>query len=254
MNSVFMTYNEFLKQDPKFFPPNSDFSILACPENPETWVLMRKLYKECLEDVLSQGGNLNVIELDNESMYRSSSEANIRMFRSYLTKRYGTIEKLNAVWGGNRRTFDSIEAPVMTRADARKNGIAPVIDWIKFQQMRYVQVIRQKRRMIEELLKGRKVLFSIQPFATLSGGEDRHSYALRGCDYEAMPELVDILSSERLFTPWRDGASPEEMPAMIGNAGYLFTEMMRCVSENRLPVLNTEGAMTKYGSRKTASE
>ena len=68
MNSVFMTYNEFLKQDPKFFPPNSDFSILACPENPETWVLMRKLYKECLEDVLSQGGNLNVIELDNESM------------------------------------------------------------------------------------------------------------------------------------------------------------------------------------------
>ena len=254
MNSVFMTYNEFLKQDRRFFPAHSAFSILACPENPDTWVLMRKLYKECLEDVLRQGGNLNVIELDNESMYRSGSEANIRMFRKYLKKQYSSIEQLNAVWGRSRASFDSIVPPVMTRADARKNGIAPVVDWIKFQQMRYVQVIRRKRAMIEELLNGRKVLFSIQPFATLSGGEDRHSYALRGCDYEAMPELVDILSSERLFTPWRDGASPEEMPAMIGNAGYLFTEMMRCVSENRLPVLNTEGAMTKYGSRKTAAE
>ena len=254
MNSVFMTYNEFLKKDPAFFPEHSDFSILACPENPDTWVLMRKLYKECLDDVLQQGGNLNVIELDNESMYRSCSEANIRMFREYLKKQYSSIEQLNASWGGSRTSFDSIVPPVMTRADARKNGIAPVIDWIKFQQMRYVQVIRQKRALIENLLNGRKVLFSIQPFATLSGGEDRHSYALRGCDYEAMPELVDILSSERLFTPWRDGASPEEMPAMIGNAGYLFTEMMRCVSEHKLPVLNTEGAMTKYGSRKTAAE
>ncbi len=254
MNSVFMTYNEFLKKDPAFFPAHSDFSILACPENPQTWNLMRKLYKECLDDVLLQGGNLNVIELDNESMYRSSSEANIRMFRKYLEKRYISIGQLNAVWGGNSTSFHSIIPPVMTRIDARKNGIAPVIDWIKFQQMRYVQVIRQKRAMIEELLNGRKVLFSIQPFATLSGGEDRHSYALRGCDYEAMPELVDILSSERLFTPWRDGSSPEEMPAMIGNAGYLFTEMMRCISENKLPVLNTEGAMTKYGSRKSAAE
>lgn len=251
LNAVFMTYNEFLRKE--LFPPDSNYSFLACPEKEDTWKIMRKLYREAFEDILPQG-NLNVVELDNESLYISYSEENIRNFRSWLEKRYGAIAALNSRWNKNYGSFAEIQPPRLREKDAVQNGLAPVVDWIKFQQETYTAAVARKRRMIEELLAPRKVLFSIQPFATLSGGEHRHSYAMRGCDYEAMPELADILSSERLFTPWQNGASPEEVSAMIGNAGYLFTEMMRCISNGKLPIVNTEGAMTKYGSKKTADE
>ncbi|MDD3153720.1 MAG: beta-galactosidase, partial [Victivallaceae bacterium] len=256
LNAVFFSYNEFIRKPGSLLMPgNSNYSLVGCPEKEETWKIAEKLYQEAFDDLAEAEGNLNVIELDNESLYLSYSEENRRDFRIWLAKKYRTIEALRTRWGIKKyQSFDEIEPPALRRTEAVKHGIAPIVDWLKFQRERYSAVMLRKRKMIESMLPGRKMLFSIQPFATLSGGEHRHSYAMRGCDYERMPEVAEVLASERLFTPLRAGVSPEEMPLIIGNPGYLFTEMMRSVSENRLPIVNTEGAMVKYGEKKTAAE
>lgn len=256
MNAVFFTYNEFFREvqgvDVKH---GSNFSLFACPEEPSTWWAMEKLYRECLDDTLGQGANIQLVELDNESLYISYSPTNRVAFPRWLQAKYGTVAALNARWGRAHRSFAEIEPPRLDAQSAVAVGLAPSVDWIKFQQEQYTSAIARKREMVERLLGTNRVLFSIQPFATVSGGDHRHSYATRGCDLEAVARLVDVLSTERIFTPWTDVSSPEAMPLAIGNAGYMFTALLSSIAEKgRQPLVNTEGAMVKYGGKKTADE
>lgn len=256
MNAVFFTYNTFLRDvqgiDVKH---GSNYSLLGCPEEPSTWEAMERLYRECLDDTLGVGANLQLIELDNESLYISYSPTNRVAFPRWLKTKYGSIDALNARWRKAYRTFGEIEPPPLTAKATFANGLAPSVDWIKFQQSQYTAAIARKREMIERLLGTNRVLFSIQPFATVSGGDHRHSYATRGCDLEAVAAYADVLSTERIFTPWVDVSSPEAMPLAIGNAGYMFTALLSSLAEKGgQPLVNTEGAMVKYGGKKTADE
>lgn len=256
MNAVFFSYNGFMRGVQGIdIPQGSNFSILGCPEEPSTWEAMEQLYRECIADTLGVGANLQLVELDNESLYISYSPTNRVEFPKWLKAKYGTLEALNARWRKSYSSFDEIKLPALTAKATVANGLAPSVDWIKFQQERYTDAIVRKREMIERLLGTNRVLFTIQPFATVSGGDHRHSYATRGCDLEAVAAHVDVLATERIFTPWQDVSSPEAMPVAIGNAGYMFTALLSSLAEKgRQPLVNTEGAMVKYGSKKTADE
>jgi len=256
MNSVFFTYNTYMRDIQDFREKNGDnCSVLACPEEPDTWEAMEQLYGRMIADTVGAGANVRFVELDNESLYSSHSPSNCVAFRTWLARRYGSVDALNRRWGKTLTGFDAIEPPKLEAKTALRDGLPPTIDWIKFQQDRYTEVIARKKAMIARLMGTNEVYYTIQPFATVSGGDHRHSYAMRGCCYEAVADLVDVLSSERLFTPFQDVQSPEQMPVAVGNTGYIFSALLASIGEKRAqPVVNTEGAMVKYGGKKTADE
>ncbi|HBE01589.1 MAG TPA: hypothetical protein DC049_03825, partial [Spirochaetia bacterium] len=100
------------------------------PSFPKSMELYKTMYYEGTKFIIDNGGNPFVYELANEAFYNSFSSENLKIFRDYLEKKYGTIEKANKAWAAS---YSSFTEPVLNMEKILDQQRGLWYDWMYFQ-------------------------------------------------------------------------------------------------------------------------
>jgi len=170
----------------QFSAGGSDLCVIGL-ENP----LMRQAIAKTIErrsaDV-KRAANYNqvrFINMDFEFAYRNYDPISLRMFRDYLSKKYGDIGKLNAIWKTKHKSFDEVPLPPYITSREPQNP-ATWYDWGDFNVNRFTDYLRWASAEIKKNLPGQ--------LTTTGGGNPFGSgFWSDGIDEEGLGNGVDDL-------------------------------------------------------------
>ncbi|MDQ0289547.1 alpha-amylase family protein [Oligosphaera ethanolica] len=177
-----------------------------------------------------------VYELFNEPSYFDPSPYNRHLFAEYLERKYGSIEKLNALW---RSEFASFAA--LSQFADRKDHPGIVIDWSKFCEEGMTALARDGRDCIRAKAAGARVCYQILGYTSY-----RSPAATNINIYEINRHLDAIstptgggLGTRSTFTapPAQTVQAPANVPALP--EGILQRHFFRCIADGK-PIHNPE--------------
>ena len=206
--------------------------IPFCPEHPEGDRYYRDYFLGGVRAALKNRSNVFVYELFNESSYNCQCRFNAREFAKRMKKRYGTIQKVNAVWG---TIFDNFEEVARVTNFQQYRKLWP--DWCRFSADRYAEILKKYTELIRSVDRRSNVYFTEQA----AGKPPAHT----GMDYRRIAEVLDVLAIEG---GWMYGfktslTARNEMEAVVvsgGSSHWFNCDFYQALAKGKKPVINNE--------------
>ena len=206
--------------------------ILFCPENPEGDRYYQSYFLGGVKAALKNRANVFVYELFNESAYNCECRFNAREFARRMEKKYGTIQKANAVWGTLFENFGEV-AEVSNFQIYRK--LWP--DWCRFSADRYAELLKKYAALIRTVDRRPNVYFTEQAWGAPPSQP--------GMDYRRIAEVLDVLTLEG---GWQYGFNSnlvarnemEEIVMSGGSKQWFNCDFFQALAKGRKPVMNDE--------------
>ncbi len=98
------------------------------------------------KDAVASGSPILMYELFNEPAYDEPSEYNRALFAKFLAKKYGSVDRLNAIW---RSKYPSFEAAAQFKTKTEFPGLR--VDWSKFLEEGFADLCRLGVKTIREV-------------------------------------------------------------------------------------------------------
>jgi beta-galactosidase GanA len=137
----------------------------------------------------AQYNKVRFINMDFEFAYRNYDPISLKMFRDYLSEKYGDIGKLNAIWKTHHKSFDDVPLPPYITSEEPQNP-ATWYDWGDFNLNRFTDYLHWASSEIKKDLPGQ--------LTTTGGGNPFGSgFWSEGIDEEGLGNgVVDLWLSE----------------------------------------------------------
>ncbi len=165
-------------------------------------------------------------DLFNEVNFRSTDKYNLAAFQSWLEKKYGTVSKLNKVWGRFYSAFDQVRLDNLDYAYSNWSSLRPQLDFFDYRADTVAGLIRRWGEAVREVDPVHPLIadssWSMTYFDNFRLGNDDWK-AARAVDVFGLsvyPQSWDIhIASDpcplaQIFNGGR-AAAPEGMPVMV---------------------------------------
>lgn len=182
-----------------------------------------------------------VYELFNEPAYYDPSPYNRRLFAEYLERKYGSIDKLNALWRSDFASFTTL-----SQFADRKDHPGIVIDWSKFCEEGMTALARDGRDCIRAKNPGALVCYQILGYRSYRSppATNINIYEInKHMDAISTPTGGGLGTRSTLTAPpVQTVQAPANVPALP--EGILQRHFFRCLADGK-PIHNPECYATR---------
>lgn len=221
---------------------NSKGFIPLCPENPESKEVLRAYWKCGAENLLNNGANPWIYEIFNEPVYNCRCKYNLADFSSRMESRYINIETANKTWGTSFISFKEIAS------DSRfEKNRALFVDWLKFTEDRFCEILKEGISAIREVDKNRRILFCNQRCITQSLFGDK-----MGLDEYKTARIMDVVCTEGGISFNEDdsvqkNSGDNPFYDLYGGEMRIHLDCARAAAEGK-PVIDNEQSTARYNA------
>ena len=139
------------------------------------------LWYDAICEILSRhahpNGGIVAAQVDNEMAFffginaysGDFSPASLARYADFLADKYGSVEELNAVYGGSFSSFSEVDPPRRFTATTARD-IPYHVDWVEYREVYLVNSIDRLARMLRERGLGEIALFHNYPHPLGPGG------------------------------------------------------------------------------------